>query len=147
MSETAVIDRKKIINKTSNDPVADYFTRLRNALLANKETVLVPFSKFKLELTKLMKAEGYLADYKVTNEDDVAIKSIEITLKYSKGKSVIQGMRKISKPGLRKYSKAKYAPRVLSGLGISILSTNQGLMTDRKARKEKVGGELVAQVW
>lgn len=144
---TTVVDRKKQINKTSNDPIADYFVRLRNAVLARKETVSVPFSNFKLALTKLLKSEGYVSDFQIKNEEDLPIKAIEITLKYLKGESVIKGMRTNSRPGLRKYSKAKYAPRVLSGLGISILSTNKGLITDRQARDQKIGGELIAQVW
>ena len=142
-NETVVIKN----NKTSNDPIADFLTRVRNAIIAKKATVQVPFSKLKLELANLLRDEGYIASLQTVNAENVATKSIEITLKYSNGDSVIKGLKKISKPGLRKYTKAKYSPRVLSGLGVSILTTSQGLRTDRKARKDKVGGEILCQVW
>ena len=142
-NETVVIKN----NKTSNDPVADFLTRIRNATIARKATVLVPFSKLKLELANLLSSEGYISSVQVVNDENIATKSIEIGIKYLNGESVIKGLKKISKPGLRKYSKAKYSPRVLSGLGISILTTSQGLRTDRKARKDKVGGEILCQVW
>lgn len=137
----------KYTNKTSNDPVADFLTRVRNAIKASKPQVAIPYSGFKLNLAKLLKEEGYLNDVQVINEDEVSRKSIVVDIKYVNKKPVIKGLRKISKPGLRKYSKAKYAPRVLSGLGISVLTTNQGLKTDRKARAENVGGEIICQVW
>ncbi len=142
-NETAVIKN----NKTSNDPVADFLTRIRNATIAKKATVLVPFSKLKFELATLLSNEGYISSVQVVNAENVATKSIEIGIKYLNGESVIKGLKKVSKPGLRKYAKAKYSPRVLSGLGVSILTTSQGLRTDRKARKDKVGGEVLCQVW
>lgn len=143
-NETAVIKN----NKTTNDPVADFLTRVRNATIAKKATVLVPFSKLKLELANLLNAEGYISGVKIVNDENIATKSLEIGIKYLvNGDSVIKGLKKVSKPGLRKYSKAKYSPRVLSGLGVSILTTSQGLKTDRKARKDKVGGEILCQVW
>lgn len=142
-NETVVIKN----NKTSNDPVADFLTRIRNATIAKKPTVLVPFSKLKLELANLLSAEGYISSVQIVNDENIATKSLEIGIKYLNGESVIKGLKKISKPGLRKYSKAKYSPRVLSGLGVSILTTSQGLRTDRKARKDKVGGEVLCQVW
>ncbi len=143
-NETAVIKN----NKTTNDPVADFLTRVRNATIAKKATVLVPFSKLKLELANLLDAEGYISGVKIVNDENVATKSLEIGIKYLvNGDSVIKGLKKVSKPGLRKYSKAKYSPRVLSGLGVSILTTSQGLKTDRKARKDKVGGEILCQIW
>lgn len=142
-NETVVIKN----NKTSNDPIADFLTRVRNAIIAKKATVQVPFSKLKLELANLLRDEGYISSLQIVNDENVATKSIEITIKYLNGEPVIKGLKKISKPGLRKYTKAKYSPRVLSGLGVSILTTSQGLRTDRKARKDKVGGEILCQVW
>jgi small subunit ribosomal protein S8 len=144
MSDETVVIKK---NKTSNDPVADFLTRIRNATIAKKPTVLVPFSKLKLELANLLSSEGYISSVQIVNEESVATKSLEIGIKYLNGESVIKGLKKVSKPGLRKYAKAKYSPRVLSGLGVSILTTSQGLRTDRKARKDKVGGEVLCQVW
>ena len=134
-------------NRTTNDPIADFLTRIRNGLKISRQQIAIPFSKVKLNLANLLKDEGYLNDVQVINEDNVARKSIVVDIKYVNKKPVIKGLRKISKPGLRKYVKSKYAPKVLSGLGISVLSTNQGLMTDRKARSQKVGGELFCQVW
>jgi len=140
--------RKALTNKTTNDPISDYLTRIRNALLVNKRKVAVPYSKLKLQLTELLQNEGYISSYRVINEDDIAMKSILIDLKYLPGnRPVIKGLKKVSKPGLRQYSKAKYAPRVQNGLGITVLTTSQGLKTDRKARKDGVGGELLCQVW
>ncbi len=138
----------KKFNGISNDPIGDFLTRLRNAIAVHKKTVAVPYSKLKEELAALLKKEGYIASYKVINDEHVATKAIEIDIKYTAdAKSVIRGIKRISNPGLRKYSKAKYAPRVLSGLGISVLTTNKGLKTDRAARKESVGGEILCQVW
>jgi small subunit ribosomal protein S8 len=139
--------RRKLVNKTTNDPVSDCLTRIRNGLMVNKEKVSIPFSNLKLNLCRLLKDEGFLNDVKIVNEDDAALKSIVVEPRYVDKKPAISGMRKVSKPGLRKYSKAKYAPRVYSGLGISILTTSKGLLTDRKARAEKVGGEILCQVW
>lgn len=134
-------------NKTTNDPVSDFLTRVRNGLLVNKEQVAVPYSNLKLSLAELLKAEGYINDVKVVSEEDVSRKSIVMDMRYVKGRPAITGLKKISKPGLRKYTKAQYAPRVYSGLGISVISTSKGLITDRKARAEKVGGEILCQVW
>lgn len=141
------IIRRKLVNKTTNDPVSDFLTRIRNSLLVNKEKVSIPYSKLKMNLAKLLKDEGFINDIKVVNEEDAALKSIILDLRYVNKVPAIKGLRKVSKPGLRKYSKSKYAPRVLSGLGISVLSTSKGLLTDRKARKENVGGEILCQVW
>ncbi len=143
MSET----KKAAKNKTTNDPVSDFLTRIRNALLVQKEKVAIPYSKLKLNLANLLLMEGYVNHVQIINEDDVSRKSILIDLRYVNKQSAITGLKKISKPGLRKYSKAKYAPRVYSGLGITVISTNLGLKTDREARREKVGGELLCQVW
>jgi small subunit ribosomal protein S8 len=138
---------KRKTNKVSNDPVSDLLTRVRNAILVNKEQVSVPYSKLKHSLANLLQEEGYVNHVQLINEDDAPRKSIIIDLKYVNGIPAISGLRKVSKPGLRKYTRAQYAPRVYSGLGISVISTSQGLKTDRKARAEKVGGEILCQVW
>jgi len=138
---------KRKTNKVSNDPVSDLLTRVRNAILVNKEQVSIPYSKLKHSLASLLQEEGYVNHVQVINEDDAPRKSIIIDLKYVGGVPAISGLRKVSKPGLRKYTRAQYAPRVYSGLGISVITTSQGLKTDRKARAEKVGGEILCQVW
>jgi small subunit ribosomal protein S8 len=138
---------KRKTNKVSNDPVSDLLTRLRNAIMVNKEQVSVPYSKLKHSLANLLQEEGYVNHVQIINEDDAPRKSIIVDLKYVNGTPAISGLRKVSKPGLRKYTRAQYAPRVYSGLGISVISTSQGLKTDRKARAEKVGGEILCQVW
>lgn len=147
MTTAATTTEKRKTNKVSNDPVSDFLTRVRNALLVHKEQVSIPFSTLKLNLANLLQEEGYVNHVQVINEDDAARKSIVIDLKYVGGEPAITGLRKISKPGLRKYTKAQYAPRVYSGLGISVVTTSQGLKTDRRARAEKVGGEILCQVW
>jgi small subunit ribosomal protein S8 len=134
-------------NKTTNDPISDFLTRIRNGIMVRKPQVAIPFSKSKLALANLLKEEGYINNVQLINEDDVSKKSIVVDIRYVGEVPAISGLKKISKPGLRKYTKAQYAPRVLSGLGISVLSTNKGLLTDRKAREEKVGGEILCQVW
>ncbi len=135
-------------NRVSNDPIGDFLTRMRNAIAVSKKTVTIPYSKLKAQLAQLLLKEGYITSVTVVNEEELARKGLEITLKYNDtGKPVIRGLRRVSNPGLRKYSKAKYAPRVFNGLGISVLTTNKGLRTDRAARKESVGGELLCQVW
>ena len=128
------------------DPVADMLTRIRNGLHAGHETCSIPCSKIKVEIAKILKAEGYITDYKVDGEGKD--KAITITLKYgTDGNKVISGIKRISKPGLKVYAKSDAIPRVLNGLGIAIISTSQGLMTDRDARKKALGGEVVAYVW
>lgn len=141
------IIRRKLVNKTTNDPVSDFLTRVRNALMIRKDKVAIPYSKLKLNLADLLRNEGFINDVKIINEDDAALKSIVLDLRYVNKVPAISGLRKVSKPGLRKYSKAKYAPRVFSGLGISILTTSGGLLTDREARKRNLGGEILCQVW
>lgn len=127
------------------DPIADMLTRIRNALQQKHELVSMPASKEKKAIAKILKDEGFITDYAV--EGDVK-KTLSITLKYTEdGKKVISGLRRISKPGLRVYAPAKKLPRVLNGLGIAIISTSNGLMTDRDARKQNIGGEVVAYVW
>lgn len=139
--------QKNKTNKTTNDPISDFLTRVRNAVKTYKEQVAIPYSEFKFNLAKLLREEGYFSNVQVINEEEPSRKLIIVDIKYANKMPVIRGLRKISKPGLRKYVKAQYAPKVLSGLGISVISTNAGLKTDREARSEKVGGEVICQVW
>lgn len=128
------------------DPIADMLTRIRNAGQAGHPTVEMPSSKLKVELAKVLKAEGYISEYIVREEGKFKILSIEI--KYENEKQpVIRKIQRASKPGLRVYKKAKKLPKVLDGLGVAIVSTSKGLLTDRKARKENVGGEVLCYVW
>ena len=128
------------------DPIADMLTRIRNANSGKHETVKVPLSKEKLAIAEILLNEGYITSY--TQEVVDGIKMIAITLKYGpNGEKVIQGLKRISKPGLRVYTNAEQMPKVLNGLGIAIVSTNKGIMTDREARKINVGGEVLAFVW
>ena len=128
------------------DTIADMLTRIRNANQMRYETVEVPSSNIKKEVAKILKEEGYIKDYKV--KDDNTGGSIVLTLKYTdKKERVITGLKRISKPGLRVYAKAEEVPRVLNGLGIAIISTSKGIMTDKEARKENIGGEVLAYIW
>ena len=131
----------------NTDPVADMLTRIRNATRATHETVDIPASKLKLQIAQVLKNEGYISSYELQEISNVD-KKIRITLKYGpRGEKLITGIKRISKPGLKVYTKAKEAPRVLGGIGISIISTSKGLKTDRDARKEGVGGEVICQLW
>ncbi len=130
---------------TITDPIADLLTRIRNASMVNHSSVEIPASKLKIELVKLLKEEGYIADYKIESKD--AFKVIVVELKYIGNKSVIRGLQRVSTPGLRTYSKAKNLPRVFGGMGVAIVSTSKGLMTDKAARKENVGGEVLCYIW
>jgi len=128
------------------DPIADMLTRLRNAISAKHKTVEVPASKEKLEIVKILLEEGYITEFKLV--DAGAFKNIQITIKYDEnGQSVIQGLKRISKPGLRIYSDKDNLPKVISGLGIAIISTSKGIVTDKVARTLNVGGEVLAYVW
>ncbi len=128
------------------DPIADMLTRIRNASMVSHPSVEMPASKLKVELAKLLKEEGFISDYNV--KEVGKFKVLEITLKYdAKNKPVISKLERISKPGLRNYSKAKNLPQVLGGMGIAIISTSKGLLTDRKARKENIGGEVLCYVY
>jgi len=128
------------------DPIADMLTRVRNANSAYKATTSMPSSKKLVEIARILKAEGYIADYVVT--EATPQDTLEVTLKYGPRKErTITGLRRISKPGLRVYAKKDELPRVLGGLGIAVISTSAGVMTDRDARKAGVGGEVVAYVW
>ncbi len=129
------------------DPIADMLTRIRNGVQARHESVEVPASKEKIAIAKILKEEGYILNYKVEGEK-VSEKKITITLKYGpNNEKVISGLKRISKPGLRVYAKSNAIPRVLNGLGVAIISTSKGVMTDREARKQHAGGEVIAYVW
>jgi small subunit ribosomal protein S8 len=133
---------------TMTDPIADMLTRIRNANVAFHEEVVMPSSKLKEALAKILEREGYIAGSSVEDDSSRPWRRLRIQLKYTPDRQrTISGIRRISKPGLRVYTKADLVPRVLGGMGISILSTNQGLMTDREARARKVGGEVLCQVW
>jgi len=127
------------------DPIADMLTRIRNANQIRLESVIMPYSKIKQNIAKILKEEGYIVDYKV--EGDLK-KELLLQLKYQDDRTrVINGLKRISKPGLRVYAPKNDLPRVLNGLGIAIISTSQGLLTDKSARTKNVGGEIVAYVW
>ena len=132
---------------TMSDPIADMLTRIRNANTAKHDTVDVPASKMKLAIANILLDEGYIEKYDVV--EDGVFKTIHITLKYGadKNEKIITGLKRISKPGLRVYAGAEELPKVLGGLGIAIISTNKGLLTDKEARKQNVGGEVLAFVW
>jgi small subunit ribosomal protein S8 len=128
------------------DPIADMLTRIRNALGARHQKVDVPVSKLKLEIARILREEGFINNYKLIG--DGARKSIRIYLRYGpKGEQVVSKLERISRPGCRVYTPSARIPKVLGGLGINILSTSRGLMTDRQARREKVGGELLCRVY
>ena len=128
------------------DTIADMLTRIRNANSMGYEEVTVPASKLKIELAKILKEEGFIKEYKVVSEN--VQKNILLTLKYgNKKEKVITGLKRISKPGLRVYVKSDEVPKVLNGLGIAIISTSKGIMTDKEARKENIGGEVLAYIW
>lgn len=128
------------------DPIADMLTRIRNANQMRYAEVEVPASKMKLEIARILKEEGFISDY--TTKKGKVQDVIVLTLKYgNKKERVITGLKRISKPGLRVYAKAQDVPRVLNGLGIAIISTSKGIMTDKQARKENIGGEVLAYIW
>ena len=130
-----------------SDPIADMLTRIRNANTAKHDTVDIPASKMKLAIAEILLNEGYIKKYEVI--EDGIFKTIKVTLKYGQDKNekIITGLKKISKPGLRVYAGKDELPRVLGGLGIAIISTNKGILTDKEARKQHVGGEVLAFVW
>ena len=132
---------------TMSDPIADMLTRIRNANTAKHDTVDVPASKMKLAIADILLKEGYIKSYDVI--EDGNFKTIRITLKYGadKNEKIISGLRRISKPGLRVYADVENLPRVLNGLGVAIITTNKGVLTDREARSMNVGGEVLAFVW
>ncbi len=132
---------------TMSDPIADMLTRIRNANAAKHDTVDVPASRTKLAIADILVNEGYIAKYDLT--EDGAKKTMKLYLKYGadKNEKIISGLKRISKPGLRVYASAEDMPKVLGGLGVAIISTNQGVITDKQARKLNVGGEVLAFVW
>lgn len=128
------------------DPIADYLTRIRNANMVRHESLNVPASKIKIAMSEILKSEGFIRDYEVIDDDKQG--EIRIFLKYGKNNErVISGLKRISKPGLRTYVKADAVPKVLNGLGIAIISTSDGVITDKEARAKNVGGEVLAYIW
>lgn len=133
---------------TMTDPVADMLTRIRNANVAFHDDVVMPSSKLKVALAKILEQEGYISGSSIEDHSSYPRPRLRIAMKYTPDrKRTISGLRRVSKPGLRVYTPADKLPRVLGGMGIAILSTNQGLMTDREARERHVGGEVLCQVW
>ena len=131
---------------TMTDPIADMLSRVRNATTAQHDTVSMPSSKLKAAIAEILKQEGYIEDYKV--EDEKVGKSLTLNLKYGPTRETsIAGLRRVSKPGLRVYAKSNDLPQVLGGLGVAIISTSHGLLTDRQAQEKGVGGEVLAYVW
>jgi len=130
------------------DPIADMLTRVRNANIAFHDDVRMPSSKLKEALARILEREGYITGWSVEDDPTRPGKRLTIKMKYTTDRQrTISGLKRVSRPGLRVYSKADAVPRVLGGMGISVLSTNQGLMTDREARQKRVGGEVLCQVW
>ncbi|MBQ7994044.1 MAG: 30S ribosomal protein S8 [Solobacterium sp.] len=128
------------------DPIADMLTRIRNGYQAKMTAVdVAPYSKVKAEIAKILKKEGYIENY--ATEGDGIEKKLVVTLRYVNGEKVVRGIKRISKPGLRIYAKGDNLPRVLNGLGVAIISTSEGMMTDKEARKKHIGGEVIAYVW
>jgi small subunit ribosomal protein S8 len=125
------------------DPIADMFTRVRNGQMSNKKAVTMPSSKLKTAIADLLKSEGFIADYQVSGDVQ---KELNVTLKYFEGKPVIETIKRVSRPGLRIYKKTNELPKVMGGLGVAIVSTSKGLMTDRAARKAGIGGEIIGYV-
>ncbi len=133
---------------TMTDPVADMLTRIRNANIAMHDGVKMPSSKQKVALAEMLKEEGYIVDYSVTDSDRGPGQDLSITMKYSPNRErVISGVKRVSSPGLRVYSNADEIPRVLGGLGVAVISTSKGLMSDREARRRRIGGEVLCYVW
>ena len=130
-----------------SDPIADMLTRIRNANMAEKQSVRIPHSKIKADIARLLKEEGFVKDYKL-NETETNKSFLNINLKYTAEREpVIQGLKRISKPSCRKYVNAEEVPRVLGGIGIALLSTSSGVITDSEARKKNIGGEILCFVW
>ena len=128
-----------------SDPIGDMITRIRNAQLRNHKKVQLPSSKFKVKIAEVLKSEGYIIDYKVSQESNKPY--LEISLKYNSGNPVISLIQRVSKPGRRIFSRAESLPKINNGLGIAIISTPKGVMTDIDARKQKVGGEIICKVF
>ena len=133
---------------TMTDPIADMLTRIRNANVAMHDDVMMPSSKLKESLAEVLQKEGYIQSFRVDQEEGRPSKTLIIDMKYSEARErVITGIRRVSKPGLRVYTKADAVPRVLGGLGVAVVSTSKGLLTDREARRQRIGGEILCYVW
>jgi small subunit ribosomal protein S8 len=130
---------------TVTDPIADFLARVRNGTRAQRPELFIPYSKIKAEIARILKDEGYISDYSI--DTGAAHPRIKITNKFVNRESAITGLRRVSRPGLRRYVGADEIPRVLAGMGLAILSTSRGVLSGREARKQKVGGELLAYVW
>jgi small subunit ribosomal protein S8 len=130
---------------TLTDPIADFLTRLRNAASSHRADVKLPYSKIKEEIARILKEEGYISEYEVDHSSRPAI--IKVTMKFVNRTPALTGVKRVSKPGLRKYIGADEVPRVLGGMGISIVSSSRGILTGRQAKRENIGGELLAIVW
>jgi small subunit ribosomal protein S8 len=130
---------------SKTDPIADYLTRIRNAAKAKQRRVDIPASKLKKAITQILLDKKFIANFTVLEDQRQNV--IRINLKYSEGRPIIQGLRRISRPGIRRYKPAEGLPRVLDGLGIAVISTSKGVMTDSQARREKIGGEVLAYIW
>ena len=127
------------------DPISDYLTRIRNASNAKKVRVDIPASKMKVSLTEILKKQNFIRDYKIFEDNKQNL--ISIILRYTDGEPAIGGLKRVSTPGLRLYKNAKDLPRVLNGLGIAVISTSKGLLTDKEARQQSMGGEVVCYIW
>ncbi|MFA6026846.1 MAG: 30S ribosomal protein S8 [Ignavibacteriaceae bacterium] len=127
------------------DPIADLLTRIRNAVKAQKRRVDIPFSTQKKNIVEILKAQNFIVDYQIVEDDKQNI--LRVFLRYTNGISALSGLQRISKPGLRIYSQKENLPRVLNGYGISIISTSKGLLTDKQAKREAVGGEVICKIW
>jgi small subunit ribosomal protein S8 len=133
---------------TMTDPIADMLTRIRNANVAMHDDVTMPSSKLKEALAAVLKKEGYIQSFHIDQEEGKPSQTLTIDMKYSEARErVITGIRRVSKPGLRVYTKADAVPRVLGGLGVAVVSTSKGLLTDREARSQRIGGEILCYVW
>jgi len=130
---------------TVTDPIADFLARIRNGTRAQKAETFIPYSKIKAEIARILKDEGYISDYSI--DTTAAHPRIKVTNKLANRSSAITGLRRVSRPGLRRYVGADEVPRVLGGMGLAILSTSRGVLSGREAKKQKVGGELLAYVW
>lgn len=128
-----------------SDPIADYLARIRNAISAKHEKVDIPASRLKLEITKILKEEGFIQNFKVQEDNKQGV--IRIFLKYTEGTPVITGLKQVSKPGRRMYATKDAVPKVIGGLGVSIVSTSKGIMTGEQSRKNGIGGEILCEVW
>ncbi len=128
-----------------NDPIGDMLTRIRNALMVRKKKVVIPSSKLKVALAELLKDEGFIDDFRVEKRSPQDV--IIVSLRYCEGESVIRGLRRVSKPGRHLYVKSKEMPRVMDGLGMAVISTSQGIKSDRECRRLGIGGEILCEIW